>query len=59
MSLFGFSLSLDYSRIPSKQLYKMLNGCATELKKRGIILQWSVSYNPNNQETRKVLNSDE
>lgn len=55
MSLFGFSLSLDYSRIPSKQLYKMLNGCATELMKRGIILQWTVSYNP---ETKDIL-SDE
>lgn len=59
MSLFGFSLSLDYSRLSSKQLYEILNGCAEELKKRGIILQWSVAYNPSNQEVREILKSDE
>lgn len=52
------SLSLDFSRLSDKQLYNLLNGSASELKRRGIILTWVVNYDPNNPKARSVLNDD-
>jgi hypothetical protein len=61
MRLFGIgnlSFKIDYSRLDDKQLYDLLQGSASELKRRGIIERLIVNYDPKNPATKKVLSED-